>query len=581
MTLNRTALAGLLLATLSLGSLHAQNLSYDQFAPKPVPPAETVPANPAPSNNVINGTPDEVLLPSLRGIVFVPRPEDVDSHGMRNDPGIVIAGGLKVPAPSKFESLVTPYIGRSLTRGRLNSLITAIIIHYRNNDHPIVDVIVPQQDISGGTLQILILESRAGNVTVEGNKHVSDKEIRGNFSIHTGDMITAEEMRSDLEWANQNPFHTSDVVYQPGKTVGTTDIVLQTVDRFPARFYVGYEDSGNRETGFDRYLFGVNWGDAWGAGWGQQFNYQYTTSGDFVSLKAHSGSYVIPLRWHHTLTFLGNYVTTNGLIPPYLALNGKSYQISGRYTVPLKAIGDYKHSVGVGFDYKYNLNGLEFGDIPLISTPIEVRQFVATYDSSLRDRLGVTSLSVQAYYSPGNWGGDNSDAVFGQVHTYAAASYSYGNVTLSRLTRLPEEWSLFLRGSFQISDANLTPSEQLGLGGYDTIRGYDEREVNSDEGYILNVELRTPAVSLGKKLGWARLHDQLQLLGFWDYGEGYNHKPLAGEPSDVPLAAAGLGLRYTIDSNVSIRADYGFQMHKTGLDTDDGRRGDIGVVISY
>jgi hemolysin activation/secretion protein len=88
-------------------------------------------------------------------------------------------------------------------------------------------------------------------------------------------------------------------------------------------------------------------------------------------------------------------------------------------------------------------------------------------------------------------------------------------------------------------------------------------------------------VSLGKKLGWARLHDQLQLLGFWDYGEGYNHKPLAGEPSDVPLAAAGLGLRYTIDSNVSIRADYGFQMHKTGLDTDDGRRGDIGVVISY
>ena len=43
----------------------------------------------------------------------------------------------------------------------------------------------------------------------------------------------------------------------------------------------------------------------------------------------------------------------------------------------------------------------------------------------------------------------------------------------------------------------------------------------------------------------------------------------------------GVGLRYTIKSNVSIRADYGFQLLKTGLDEDHGGRGDIGIVISY
>jgi hemolysin activation/secretion protein len=132
-----------------------------------------------------------------------------------------------------------------------------------------------------------------------------------------------------------------------------------------------------------------------------------------------------------------------------------------------------------------------------------------------------------------------------------------------------------------VSDANLTPSEQLGLGGYDTVRGYDEREVNSDEGYLFNIELRTPSMSIGKRFGWTRWKDQLQFLAFWDYGVGYDHTLLPGEPSDTPLSAVGAGLRFTIDSNVSVRADYGFQLHKTGLDREHGSRGDIGVVISY
>jgi hemolysin activation/secretion protein len=577
MTLKRI-LAGLLLGSFAL-SLSAQNQAYDEFAPKPVPPAALAPMNLPPSTNSVAGDPGEMLIPVLRGLIFVSRSEDVVKTGATAE-GVMLGGGLDVPAAAAFRDVVSPYIGQPMTRGQLNQLITVIIIHYRAHDHPVVDVIVPEQNISGGTVQILLLESRVGRVTVAGNQWFSSKEIRKDFHVKTGDKIVATDIRSDLEWANQNPFHTTDIVYQPGQSEGTTDIVLKTVDRFPARFYVGYEDSGNRQTGFDRYLFGVNWGDAWHAGWGQQLNYQYTTSGDFNSLKAHSGSYVIPLRWHHTLTFFGNYVTTQGVVPP-ITVKGRSYQISGRYSIPLRPIGDYKSSVSAGFDYKYNNNSLEFGDITLTTVPVEVRQFVATYDSSLRDQHGITSLSIQGYYSPGNWGGDNSDAVFGQSHTFATANYDYANVTITRLTRLPHEWSLFLRGLFQVSDANLTSSEQLGLGGYDTVRGYDEREVNSDEGYLVNVELRTPSMSIAKRMGWTRFDDELQLLAFYDYGVGNDHTLLPGEPSNTTLSAAGVGLRYTISSNVSVRADYGFQLDKTGLDTDHGRRGDIGIVISY
>jgi hemolysin activation/secretion protein len=581
MTRNRFALAALLGTALSLATLRAQNQAYDQFAPKPVTPAKSPPPPSAEAADTSSGTPAEVLMPALRGIVFVSRAAEVDAKGGRTDAGIVLTPGLVVPAPDAFRALVSPYLGLALTRGRLNELINGIVVFYRKHDRPIVDVIVPEQDVNSGTLQILLLESRVGEVSVVGNKWFSSQGIRKDFRVQPGDEISALDMRADLDWANQNPFHTSDVVYQPGKDVGTTDVVLQTQDRFPARFYSGYEDSGNRETGFDRYLVGLNWGDAWDAGWDQQLNYQYTTSGDFRSLEAHSGSYVIPLKWHHTLTFFGNYVTTEGAVPPIIAVHGRTYQISGRYTVPLRPIGHYKHSVGVGFDYKYNKNSLEFGDIPLTAIPVEVRQFAATYDGSLRDAYGISSISLQGYWSPGNWGGDNNDVVFGDAHGLATSRYAYADATASRLVRLPHDWSLFLRGNVQLSDANLVPSEQLGLGGYDTVRGYDEREVNNDEGYVLNVELRTPSVSLGKRMGWTRFDDQLQFLAFWDYGVGYDHTLLPGEPADNDLAAVGLGLRYTISSHLSVRADYGIQLHKSVLDNDHGSRGDIGIVLSY
>jgi hemolysin activation/secretion protein len=568
-----------MLAFAAVARLRAQNQAYDEFAPKPVPPAASVPRNLPPSSNSVPGAPGEVLLPVLRGLTFLSQPDDMVAGGAKAD-GIVFGPGLQVPALGAFRDLVSAYVGQPLTRGNLNQLITVIIVHYRTHDHPVVDVVVPEQDISSGVVQILLLESRVGRVTVAGNKWFSSREIRNDFRVKPGERILASDMRSDLEWANQNPFHTTDVVYRSGQASGTTDIVLQTVDRFPARLYVGYEDSGNAQTGFDRYLVGLNWGDAWHAGWGQQINYQFTTSGDFRRLEAHSGSYIIPLRWHHTLTLFGSYVTTQGVVPP-ISVQGVSYQISGRYSVPLRPLGNYKHTVAVGFDYKYNHNSLQFGDIPLTVVPVEVRQFVATYDSSLRDQHGITSLSVQAYFSPGNWGGDNSDAVFGQSHTLATANYDYVNLTLTRLTRLPHEWSLFLRGLAQVSSANLTPSEQLGLGGYDTVRGYDEREVNSDEGYLFNVELRTPSMSIGKRMGWTRFDDQLQLLGFFDTAAGNDRNLLPGEPSETTLSAYGAGLRYTIKSNISVRADYGFQLNRTGLDNDHGRRGDLGIVVSY
>jgi hemolysin activation/secretion protein len=561
----------------------AQAQDYQRIAPKPVPPVAPTQPLPAPPEPAIEADTD-VLLSTLKGLVFVAKPDDVVKGGLRT--AGVSFKDVTVPDETRFTALAGKYVGGKLTRGTLNQLIADIVVYYRQHDRPVVDVIVPEQDITTGTVQIVLLEGRLEKVTVTGNHWFSSEEISRGVTVKPGDVIRSSQLLDDLDWLNGNAFHSSNVVYHPGEKMGTTSLELQTRDRFPARFYGAYEDSGNASTGFDRYEAGFNWGDAFHLGLGQQLNYQYSTSGDGESLRAHAGSYVIPLPWRNTLTFFGSYTDTKGVVPPLININGRSYQISGRYSVPLPTLRFasgviYKESVAAGFDYKYNKNALEFGSLPAGGTLYDVDQFVVSYDGTETDPYGRTTLDDQCYVSPGNWGGNNNDAAFAAAHGMATSDYVYDTLTLARLTRLPEDWTLSLRGTLQFSSANLAPSEQLGFGGYDSVRGYDEREVNSDEGFIFSTEVRTPPVSIGQLFGHPEVRDQLQFLGFWDYGAAYNHELLPGEADEIPLSSVGGGVRYSINTYVSVRFDYGIQLLRTGLDSDGGSRSDLGIVVSY
>jgi hemolysin activation/secretion protein len=567
---------------LLMGTGYAQE--FPRIAPKnlmPIAPVQPVPSVPASAVQADS----QLLLHRLKGLVFVSRPDDVVTTGV-HDKGVVLKG-VPVPAPGAFDQLASKYIGVKLTRGDLNSLIRDVILFYRNHDRPVVDVLVPEQDIATGTVQLIVLEGRIGQIKVTGNRWVRSSEISDSFPLRPGDPIRSSELQDDLDWINQNPFHATDVIYHPGQIIGSTDLELQTKDRFPARFYAGYEDNGNAVTGFDRYEAGVNWGDAFDLGLGQQLNYQYTTSGDGDSLRAHAGSYIIPLPWHNTLTFFGSYTDTKGLVPPLIGINGRSYQISGRYGVPLPTLSDegtgiiYKQTAAAGFDYKYNKDALEFGGLPAGGTLYDVDQFVVSYNGAETDSWGQTTLDDELYLSPGNWGGNNNDTAFNASHTGATSHYVYDTLTLERLTRLPGDWSLILRGTLQKSDANLVPSEQLEFGGYDSVRGYDEDEVNADEGYIFSTEVRTPTISIGDLFHCPQVRDQLQLLAFWDCGSASNHTLLPGERSETSLSSLGGGVRYTINTYLSVRFDYGFQLHSTGFDNDHGSRSDLGVVLSY
>lgn len=577
----------LLLAGIALSATVTSAQDFQRIAPKSVP-TETkdtaLPGEPPPAAGS-----DEVLVARVTAILVRP-----SSAGVKETPQNVRGwhpGSVEMLQRPEFAPVAQRYLGEPMTLRSINSLARDIILFYRRNDRPVVDVVVPEQDVTQGVLQLVVIEGRIGQVRAEGNRWFSSRLLESGVRAGPGDTIRAGRLHEDIGWLNQNAFRDVNVVFTPGAAAGTTDVVLKTEDRFPARFYVGYEDSGNDLTGDERFITGFNWGNVFGLG--HQLSYQFTTSSDIfdagadhANLRAHAVSYLAPLPWRHTLLLFAGHSESEAEAVPF-TLRGTSWQIGLRYTVPLPAITrHYTHEVYGGFDWKQSDNTLDFGFIPASATTTDIGQWILGYRSSLTDRLGRWTLGSELVWSPGNLFGHQNDAAYQAVRPGASAGYTYFRLDLSRVTRLPWDFTLSHQFSTQWATSNLQGSEQMAFGGYSSVRGYDERELNNtDEGFIIRNELRTPPFSVLRFFGKTAAEDKLQVLGFVDYGSArastgnilrQDGRAVASET----LASIGPGIRYNFKTNISLRADYGIQLNDAGNDRHSSRW-HVGMTIGY
>ncbi len=546
--------------------------------------AEVKPKNevePSNSSAASSGS-DTVLLAKLEGIVFVSSIEKVNKEG-RKDKGVRVESLPLLSEDPSFLKAVEGYLEDSLSFSKLNEISRLAVQIYLKKGRPVVDVFVPEQSIEGGTVQWVVMEGKLGEIRAVGNKWFRGDVLTDDIRSKRGGIINGRTVEADAAWLNQNPFRQVVPTFVRGKEVGYTDIELRTQDRFPLRVYTGYEDNGSDMTGDERWMAGFNWGDAFFLD--HILSYQFTTSSNGWHSKAHSGSYTIPVpTLKHRMTFSGSYGTSNADVPAPFQMGGESWQVGGRYNIPLptpQAWSWLTHEASWGFDFKQSNNNLEFGGTQVFDTVTDVAQWTAGYTLSTTDPLGTTRLSANAFWSPGQWASHNHDHQFLAARNDSQADYAYVNVGGERVTRLPWDFSSVTKGSFQFSDRNLLSSETLGVGGSNSVRGYDEREANGDEGWLFSQELRTPAVNPLVEMGWTKARDSLQFLAFWDYGVAEQWKPMWLQNKDVELSSAGGGLRYGVSSYMSVKFDYGWQLIDSGANRRYDSRGHLSVMFSY
>jgi len=513
---------------------------------------------------------------SFKGIVLLSSRDEMNAPGFEEVSGVEMRN-MDLPGCSDDLNymLASRFMTLPIDECSILEIKKTIISYYRKHNRPIVTVIAPAQDWSSGVVQLIVVEGKVGDVAVRGNRYFSECRLRDYFNVQQGEVIRSDVINKDISFINRNPFRQVDLIYSPGIESGTTNIDLVVQDRWPVRFYAGTDNTGNSVTGNNRLFAGFNWGNVFNLD--HMLSFQFSSSVDFKSFLGYVGQYTIPLPIKHVMSLYGGYSTVDSKfeVPEIVGTkfhnSGYNAQGSFRYLMPISPFYSYLQEISCGFDFKRMNNNLEFGGTPVFSKNVNLFQFMLSYNVGYESKNWVATFEVEGFTSPMQWLPDQTNAAYETLRPFSKTRYVYGRAAFSLVHTFHSwcQYAVYLRG--QAADVNLLPSEEYGVGGYDTVRGYEEREVNGDDAFVANFELVTTPFSPSRWFGSCRTKDNMQLLAFFDYGAAYVHQTFTGQKASQYLYSVGPGLRYQMQTYLTARVDWGFQLHHVTPDTPHQR----------
>ena len=520
----------------------------------------------------------QAVIPSLKGVLFVAGKERLSASSPSALSGIDVSQTPDLN-DRRFLAQMAELIGKPVSLANLDNIKAKTSTWLRAHQHPFVDVSIPPQNISQGVVQVVVTEYRLRHVKVEGAHYFSPSFIRGTSGLQPGQTPRLDELETDLDRLNRNPFLNVNAVFQPGDQTGDTDVTLNVHDRLPLRVYSGYDDLGVRTLGVSEYNAGINWGNVFGSG--QILSYQMTRSftGRFTS---HSLSDTIPLPWGDQLLIFGSYGEQRPLLAQIFNDVGHSGQASIRYVRPLPRIHRFTQDIQLGYDFKTTDNNLQFAGFEVFAGQAEVDQFPLIYDGTLNERFGQTAIQNTFVFSPGRITPDNTTAAASMLVPFAKAHYLYNRFLITQTTSLPKGFSAISRITFQASNNNLPYSEQIGGGGVGSVRGYYTDTALGSTGQMFSQELRLPSFSLSRRFDReSAFGDKAQLGVFFDYARLRQVQPISGIEDDADLASFGFLARYSITRYLDLQYDMGQRLRRVPAMPALGLYGQASLTASF
>lgn len=548
-----------------------------------------------------SGIPQAQIL--LKQVVVVNDLHQVKIDGLAPGSLAVDVRGPDFLRTKEFADAVKPYLGKPLTQATISALVKDIFAYCKTHGHSLVDVVVPEQAVDRGVVQIALVEFKAGKLTITGNRWFSDQAIRRYIHLKDGEILDDSELVDDVNAINQNPFRHASIIYDR-TALDQADVEIAVKDRLPLRVYGGYDTTGQAGLSRGRVFAGFVWGNVLGLD--QLLSFQYRSSTDLLTgipdvpgrpdlpeFQSYSASYSLPTFGNQRLAISGDYEEQVPVLDSGFNSVGKSWEVEPRYIVPLPLRPLLSQELRVGVDYKRSNTQQEFTGVQIFNSDTAIAQGVVEYalnyddPHGVNERFGTSTLLLSLYGSPGGLTPDNSTAQFQVVRPGATADYVYMRLLADRTTPLPGPFSWFVSGEAQWASGPLLSSEQIFLGGVDTIRAYAQDTFGGDNGALLRNELRVDVLGadhalfsqFGTKDSWLN-EQQLQFYGFWDVGWAKDIIAQPGQPDSATLQSLGVGLRYSLGNNISVQGDYGWQLD--GLPgMPAGQLGDIAVTIAY
>lgn len=451
--------------------------------------------------------------------------------------------GSTVFSDAEIDEVTKPFKGRTLTTEDLERLRLALTLLYVNRGYITSGAVIPDQDVTLGTITVQIVEGTLARIDVEGTDWFQDSYVRDRVERGVRKPLALAPLQERLQLLQQDSrIERINAELRPGDRRGESTLSLRVKEASPWKAWIDLNNHQTPVVGAERGLATVAHQNVTGHGDPFSFTYGYSRGVNPIIDTA----YTLPLTRYDT-TITGYYRRNDFVVVAdtfrFLDLKSDAQIIGVTLRQPLYKTLTDEFAVALTGEHLYNkvTSAFDVAGLPSLFIPGSSDTGVSAVSAVrfIQEYVHRTSNSVVAARSRFSLGLDVLGATNNSGPLPDGQFFSWlGQV--QGIRRMDEWGGVQLLGqmSVQLANDRLYPLEQVPVGGRYSVRGYRENTLIRDNAFLASVESRIPLLTFPTG------EPRVQFAQFTDMGRSWNAK--GGTPDPQTLASVGLGVRWTL-----------------------------------
>ncbi|RMH74936.1 MAG: filamentous hemagglutinin N-terminal domain-containing protein [Cyanobacteria bacterium J007] len=480
--------------------------------------------------------------------------------------------------PDELAKIGAAYRDRSLTLAELDAVRSQLEQLYRDRGYLGTFAVIPPQTVRNGIVTVQVLENRLDKIDIQAidrDRSAYTKYIENRLGLQPGDLLNRDRLLEALYTLQFDPrIESLSAELSEGVRPQTSFLTIRVREANPWRSQLSLDNGRVPSVGSFRRQAQLSQYNPLGLAGLATVNYANTDGSNTWDF-----AYTLPVNSRNgSLSFLYSRGASEIVEKPFNELDieadSRNYEITYRQPViqaiasrnpdlPLSEARDLvRTEIALGLtasrrESQTSILGVDFPLSPGAESDGETRISALRFFQEALRQDNRQIFAARSEFSLG-------------LGVFDATTHDDGPDSRFFAWRGQAQWVrrlqdnpapgrraplLLVRGDVQLSTSALLPLEQFGIGGSNSVRGYRQDSLLTDNGVLASVELQYPLWS------FPRLGGSLSLIPFVDFGVGWNWDEGDRPQSDRnTLISTGLGLQLQLSNKFQARLDWGLPL---------------------
>lgn len=486
--------------------------------------------------------------------------------------------GSTVFSSEKLTEVLAKFTNKPITFTQLLEARSQITELYTQQGYITSGAYIPEQTLTDGVVRIEVVEGELEEIQITGTRRLNPNYIRSRVALGASTPLNQNRLLESLQLLQINPLiQNLSAELSAGSRIGSNLLAIQVTEADTFNTQIILDNGRSPSVGSFRRQLQVNEANLLGIGDSISLAYGNTDGSNTID-----ASYSLPLNPRNgTITFSYGNTSANIIERPFNILDIESasqyYELTFRQ--PLVQTPSQEFALGITASRR---------ESNISSSVFEQNQIPLNLLSPGSDEDGRTRVSALRFFQ--EWTSRNSQQVIAARSQFSLGIGAF-NATVNDtepdsrffawrgqaqwVRLLAPDTLLLLRGDVQLASTRLLASEQFGLGGINSVRGYRQDFLLRDNGALASAELRLPILRL------PRWNGVLQVTPFVDFGTTWRNSANGNDSNTNTLVSSGLGLRWLQGNNFTAAIEWGIPLVSVDIPGNTWQENGLYFFVQY